>query len=57
LDDADQAIPVEGTSGFYAAIRVTAYREAFEESGVLIARGAERVAADRLTTLRRPAPS
>ncbi len=53
VDDADQAIPVQGASGFEATIRATACREVFEESGVLLARGADAVPSDRLIQYRR----
>jgi endoribonuclease LACTB2 len=53
IDDADAAIPVRGASGFEATIRATACREMFEESGVLAARGADRIPAPRLIAQRR----
>ena len=41
VDQADAAVPVEGASGQGAQLIVTAARELFEESGLLVARGAE----------------
>jgi glyoxylase-like metal-dependent hydrolase (beta-lactamase superfamily II)/8-oxo-dGTP pyrophosphatase MutT (NUDIX family) len=43
LDPADAAIPVRGAAAEAAAILACACRELFEETGVLLARGAERV--------------
>jgi endoribonuclease LACTB2 len=40
VDDADAKVEVEGTSGEEAWLRAAAARELFEETGVLIARGA-----------------
>jgi endoribonuclease LACTB2 len=48
LDPEDAQVPVAGASGDDAALVACATRELFEETGVLIARGAERVSpADR----------
>lgn len=43
LDAADAQVPVEGAEGQEAALRVAAARELFEETGLLVAAGAERV--------------
>ncbi len=52
--DADDArVPVQGASGEGAKFVVTAARELFEETGVLKARGAERLAGLELDELRR----
>lgn len=40
VDKADASVPVEGASGVEATLRVTAARELFEETGVLMAAGA-----------------
>lgn len=48
VDPADAEVPVAGASGFDAAIRAAAARELFEESGVLVARGADRLGRGRL---------
>ena len=53
LDKADAAVPVRGASGQEAALRVAAARELFEETGVLVAEGAERLDAERVKELRR----
>jgi glyoxylase-like metal-dependent hydrolase (beta-lactamase superfamily II)/8-oxo-dGTP pyrophosphatase MutT (NUDIX family) len=42
LDPEDAAIPVAGASGEEAALVACAVRELFEETGILLARGAER---------------
>lgn len=42
-DAADAAIPIEGAQGQDAALKVAALRELFEETGVLLADGAERL--------------
>ena len=49
LDRADAAVPVGGAAGEDAALVACAVRELFEETGVLVARGAERVARDDRT--------
>ncbi|MCI0670772.1 MAG: MBL fold metallo-hydrolase [Myxococcaceae bacterium] len=46
VDAADAEVHVEGASGEQAAVRVAAVRELFEEVGVLVARGAERMSAE-----------
>lgn len=40
VDAADAAVPVQGATGHEAALIVTAARELFEETGLLLARGA-----------------
>lgn len=52
-DASDAAIPVAGATGLDAALRVTAARELFEETGVLVAVGAEGLDAQTLAQLRR----
>jgi endoribonuclease LACTB2 len=53
LDKADAAIAVDGASGKDAALRVAAARELFEETGVLVARGAERLTQPELDAARK----
>jgi glyoxylase-like metal-dependent hydrolase (beta-lactamase superfamily II)/8-oxo-dGTP pyrophosphatase MutT (NUDIX family) len=53
VDDGDSAIPVAGASGLEAALVASACRELFEEAGVLLARGAERLGAEKLAGHRR----
>jgi len=53
LDKEDAAIPVSGATGDEAAMRACAVREIFEETGLLIADGAERLSAERLAAMRR----
>lgn len=53
LDEADGAVAVEGADGVEARHLVAAARELFEEVGVLVAAGAERLAQGRLDELRR----
>ena len=53
VDDADANVPVTGLSGTEARWIVTAARELFEETGVLKARGSERLAPLELDELRR----
>ncbi|SET35694.1 MBL fold metallo-hydrolase [Stigmatella erecta] len=48
VDAADAAVPVRGASGEEAAARGAAARELFEETGVLVAEGAEAVPPERL---------
>ena len=43
LDDEDRRVPVPGLAGEEAALVAAASRELFEEAGVLLARGAERL--------------
>lgn len=52
VDRADSAVPVEGVVG-PAPLIVAAARELFEETGVLLAHGAERLGRARLDELRR----
>lgn len=53
LDRADAAIPVPGKDGEEAAFVACACRELFEETGVLLARGAGRLARDERDEARR----
>ncbi|HVE85495.1 MAG TPA: MBL fold metallo-hydrolase [Myxococcales bacterium] len=53
VDAADAAIPVEGAEGQEAGLRVTAARELFEETGLLVAAGAEKVTAEYRAAARR----
>lgn len=53
VDAADANVPVVGASGHDAKLVVTAARELFEETGVLKARGAEKLAPLELDELRR----
>jgi endoribonuclease LACTB2 len=53
VDAADEAVPVRGASGEEATMRVAAARELFEETGVLMAEGAEALSPERLKELRR----
>jgi 8-oxo-dGTP pyrophosphatase MutT (NUDIX family) len=53
LDQADAAIAVQGSLGKDAALRVAAARELFEETGVLVARGAAALTQTTLDELRR----
>ena len=53
VDEADAAVPVPGLAGDEAAHHVAACRELFEEAGVLLARGAERLSAARRDEARR----
>ena len=46
VDGADAQVPVEGAEGQEAAFRVAAARELFEETGLLLAGGAEKVGAE-----------
>jgi endoribonuclease LACTB2 len=43
IDEADRRVPVHGLAGEEAAILAAACRELFEETGVLLVRGAERL--------------
>src|SRR5215813_43179 len=53
-DKEDEAIPVAGCEATdESAMRVCAARELFEETGVLLARGAERLSGDQLAERRR----
>jgi glyoxylase-like metal-dependent hydrolase (beta-lactamase superfamily II)/8-oxo-dGTP pyrophosphatase MutT (NUDIX family) len=53
LDPDDAAVPVAGAAGEDAALVACATRELFEETGVLVARGAERVGAAGRAAARR----
>lgn len=53
VDDDDRHVPVPGLSGEDAAHVAAACRELFEEAGVLLARGAERLAPARRDEARR----
>ncbi|XXF76788.1 MBL fold metallo-hydrolase [Myxococcaceae bacterium GXIMD 01537] len=53
VDKEDAAVPVRGASGEAATLRVAAARELFEEAGVLMAEGAERLPLERVRELRR----
>jgi ribonuclease/clavin/mitogillin len=53
VDKADAKVPVRGASGEEAAVLVAAARELFEETGVLVAEGAEALAPERLKEMRR----
>lgn len=53
LDPADAAVPVAGRSGEEGAFAACACRELFEETGVLLARGAGRLARDERDQARR----
>ncbi|WP_224364336.1 MBL fold metallo-hydrolase [Hyalangium versicolor] len=53
VDKADAQVPVRGASGEDAAILAAAARELFEETGVLVAEGAESLSPERLKELRR----
>lgn len=52
-DTSDASVPVEGSDGMDAILRVAAARELLEETGVLAAHGAERLSHERITELRR----
>lgn len=53
VDKADASTPIEHCPPGEEALRVCAIRETFEEAGVLLARGADRLAPERLDALRR----
>ena len=53
VDAGDAAVPVVGDTGPDAALRVAAARELLEEAGVLVAEGAERLAPETVSALRR----
>jgi glyoxylase-like metal-dependent hydrolase (beta-lactamase superfamily II)/8-oxo-dGTP pyrophosphatase MutT (NUDIX family) len=53
VDKADAQVPVRGATGEEAALCVAAARELFEESGVLVAEGAEALGLERVRELRR----
>ncbi len=52
VDKADAQVQVRGASGQQAAVLVAAARELFEETGVLVAQGAERLSPERLKQMR-----
>lgn len=53
VDPTDGAVPVRGASGEEATMRVTAARELFEETGLLMVEGAQALSPERLKELRR----
>lgn len=53
VDAADRDVPVDGASDLEATLRVSAARELFEETGVLMAQGARGIAQGDLDALRR----
>ena len=53
LEPDDARVPVEGAQGMDAALRAAAARELLEETGVLVARGAERLVPGQVAALRR----
>ncbi|MBX5482366.1 MAG: MBL fold metallo-hydrolase [Myxococcaceae bacterium] len=53
VDPADSEVPVEGAEGLDAALVVAAARELLEETGVLVADGADRVSARQRADMRR----
>ncbi|MBJ6759552.1 MBL fold metallo-hydrolase [Myxococcaceae bacterium JPH2] len=53
LDTADARVPVRGATGEEAALRSAAARELFEETGVLVAEGAQALPEARRAELRR----
>jgi endoribonuclease LACTB2 len=53
LDEEDRRVPVHGFEGEEAVHRAAACRELFEEAGVLLARGAERIPRERRDEARR----
>src|SRR6185369_17889032 len=53
LDSEDRSIGVSGFDGEEAVMRACAVREFFEETGVLLARGAERLSLERIAAKRR----
>ncbi len=53
LDPGDAEVPVEGAAGEEAALLACAARELFEETGILLVRGAERVSRDERLRARR----
>ena len=52
LDDSDRATPMSGPVDHLAVLRATAARELFEETGVLVAAGADRLGPDVRRTAR-----
>ncbi|NVJ02156.1 MBL fold metallo-hydrolase [Myxococcus sp. AM009] len=53
LDAADADVPVAGASGEEAALRSAAARELFEETGVLVAHGAQALSSAKVESLRK----
>jgi glyoxylase-like metal-dependent hydrolase (beta-lactamase superfamily II)/8-oxo-dGTP pyrophosphatase MutT (NUDIX family) len=53
VDKADALVPVRGASGEEAAVLVAAARELFEETGVLVAEGAEALGPEQVRQMRR----
>ncbi len=53
VDAADALVPIDGVSGLDAALKASAARELFEETGVLVAHGAERLSARERADMRR----
>ncbi len=53
VDAADASVEVEGARGLEASLRVAAARELFEETGVLMAAGAERLTPGELNDARK----
>jgi glyoxylase-like metal-dependent hydrolase (beta-lactamase superfamily II)/8-oxo-dGTP pyrophosphatase MutT (NUDIX family) len=53
VDRTDVGVPVSGASGEEATRRAAAARELFEETGVLVAQGAEALSPERLKQMRR----
>jgi ribonuclease/clavin/mitogillin len=53
VDPADGAVPVRGAANDEATMRAAAARELFEETGLLVAEGAEALSPERLKELRR----
>lgn len=53
VDKGDRGVPVRGATGEAAALRAAAARELLEETGVLVAEGAERLSAEQVRALRR----
>lgn len=52
VDKRDPLIPVEGATGLEATLRAAAARELLEETGVLVAEGAESLSPERIIELR-----
>ncbi|MFL5319236.1 MAG: MBL fold metallo-hydrolase [Myxococcaceae bacterium] len=53
LDAADANVPVEGATGPDGALKAAAARELFEETGVLVANGAEKLSKEKVAELRK----
>src|SRR5581483_309341 len=52
IEAGDASVPIQGSSPMMAPFQACAVRECFEETGLLVARGAEKLAADRRRALR-----